>query len=203
MKGNNKNIYPVFNWILLRDNKEKLLKQKAKVLWMSGLSGAGKSTLAAGLEKILFDNGYLTQVIDGDNIRTGLNFNLGFSEADRLENLRRIAEVSKLFLNCGIIVINSFISPTSAIRERVKRIVGEEDFIEVYVNAPIEVCEARDVKGLYRKARQGIIKDFTGIDSPFEPPEHPDIELNTDQYGIDECVEQLFKFVLPRIEYKQ
>ncbi|NBC83152.1 MAG: adenylyl-sulfate kinase [Bacteroidetes bacterium] len=203
MSDTNKDIYPVFDWILLKSNKEELLKQHAQVIWMTGLSGAGKSTIAAGLEKALYKRGYLTQIIDGDNIRTGLNRNLGFSGEDRNENLRRIAEVTKLFLNCGVITINSFITPTKEARQLVKKIVGEDSFIEVFINAPIEVCENRDVKGLYKKARKGLIKNFTGIDSPFEPPENPDVEIRTDQLNIDEAIDKLLTFIIPKIEYKE
>jgi adenylylsulfate kinase len=203
MSGEGSNIYPVFDWILLRNSKEKLLNQRAKVIWMSGLSGAGKSTLAAGLERKLYERNYLTQIIDGDNIRTGLNKNLGFSEEDRKENLRRIAELSKLFINCGVIAINAFISPTKEARDIAKSIIGDADFIEVYVNAPIEICEQRDKKGLYKKARQGLIKDFTGIDSPFEPPDDANIEIRTDKLSIEEGVEKLLNYVLPLIKYKK
>ncbi len=146
---------------------------------MTGLSGSGKTTVGLNIEMELNKRGFLTQILDGDNIRSGINNNLGFSEEDRYENIRRISEVSKLFLNCGIICINSFISPTKEIRDMAKDIIGEENFIEVYVNAPIEVCEKRDVKGLYKKARKGEIKNFTGIDSPFDCPLNPDIELKT------------------------
>ncbi len=203
MDNNNRNIYPVFNWILLRNSKEKLLKQSAKVIWMCGLSGAGKSTMAAGLEKELFKLGYLTQIIDGDNVRSGLNSNLGFSDEDRKENLRRIAELSKLFLNCGVITINSFISPSKESRDLARSIIGKDDYIEAYINAPLETCEQRDVKGLYKRARQGLIKDFTGIDSPFTPPENPDVEINTDMLSIDEGVQKLLNHVLPLVEYKE
>jgi len=162
------NIFPDFESILSREDKQKLLKQRSKVIWMTGLSGSGKTTLAIALEKELSSSGILTQILDGDNIRSGINNNLGFSDEDRAENIRRIAEISKLFLNCGIVTINCFVSPTKVIRARAKEIIGAEDFIEVYVNAPLDVCEDRDVKGLYKKARAGEIKDFTGIDSPFE-----------------------------------
>jgi adenylylsulfate kinase len=195
-----KNIHPVFNKILQRPEKEKLLNQKAKVIWMTGLSGAGKTTIGAGIERELNKRGHLTQVLDGDNIRSGINNNLGFSAEDRFENIRRIAEVSKLFLNCGIICINSFISPTKKIRAMAKEIIGEDDFIEVYVNAPLEVCEQRDVKGLYRKARDGKIKDFTGIDAPFEVPENPAVEIRTDQLSIEESVQKCLEVILPKIE---
>jgi len=195
-----KNIHPVFNKILQRPEKEKLLNQKAKVIWMTGLSGAGKTTIGAGIERELNKRGHLTQVLDGDNIRSGINNNLGFSAEDRFENIRRIAEVSKLFLNCGIICINSFISPTKEIRAMAKEIIDENDFIEVYVNAPLEVCEQRDVKGLYRKARDGKIKDFTGIDAPFEVPENPAVEIRTDQLSIEESVQKCLEVILPKIE---
>jgi adenylylsulfate kinase len=200
-KQNNQNLHPVFKQILNRQDKEKLLNQKAKVIWMTGLSGAGKTTIGAGIEKELNVRGYLTQVLDGDNIRTGISNNLGFSEEDRFENIRRIAEVSKLFLNCGIICINSFISPTKKIRSMAKEIIGENDFIEVYVNTPLEVCEQRDVKGLYQKAREGKIKNFTGIDAPFEAPEKPDIEIKTDKLTIEESVQKCLEVILPGIEY--
>jgi adenylylsulfate kinase len=198
----NKDIYPVFDWILMRKSKEKLLNQRARVIWMSGLSCAGKSTVAAGLERELFKRGYLTQILDGDNIRMGLNKNLSFTKEDRIENLRRIAELSKLFVNCGIITINSFISPTEESRKSAKSIIGDNDVIEVYINAPIEVCEQRDTKGLYKKARQGLIKNFTGIDSLFEPPQNPDIEIRTDLLTIKESIDKLVKFILPLVEYK-
>jgi adenylylsulfate kinase len=200
-QDNNQNLHPVFKQILNRPDKEKLLNQKAKVIWMTGLSGAGKTTIGVGIERELNKRGYLTQVLDGDNIRTGINNNLGFSGEDRFENIRRIAEVSKLFLNCGIICINSFISPTKEIRVMAKDIIGYDDFIEVYVNAPLEVCEQRDVKGLYQKAREGKIKNFTGIDAPFEAPEKPDIEIKTDKLTIEESVQKCLEVILPRIEY--
>jgi adenylylsulfate kinase len=166
---------------------------------MTGLSGSGKSTIAAQLESRLYEMGFLTQVLDGDNIRTGLNNNLGFSEDDRQENIRRIAEVSRLFLQCGIICINSFISPTHQIREMAYTIIGRENVIEIFVNAPIEVCEQRDVKGLYRKAREGKIKQFTGIDSPFEAPLDPDIEINTGTLSVEEAIEKCLEHILPVI----
>ena len=147
------NIHPIFDRLLQRIDKEDLLQQTAKVIWLTGLSGSGKSTIAQHLEKILHANGNLTMLLDGDNIRSGINNNLSFSDADRIENIRRIAEVSKLFLNCGIITINSFVSPTNEIRKMAKELIGENDFLEIYINAPLEVCEARDVKGLYKKAR--------------------------------------------------
>lgn len=199
---NQENIHPVFDKILNRPDKEKLLKQHSRVIWLTGLSGSGKTTIGREVEMELNKRGYLTQVLDGDNIRTGINNNLGFSETDRFENIRRIAEVSKLFMNCGIICINSFISPTRDIRHMAMNIIGKENFIEVYINAPVEVCEQRDVKGLYKKARRGEIKNFTGIDAPFEAPENPDIELKTDQLTVEESAKKALDFILMIIEYK-
>jgi len=191
------NIFPDFESILGRSDKQVLLKQKAKVIWMTGLSGSGKTTLAIALERKLAGSGMLTQILDGDNIRTGINKNLGFSDEDRAENIRRIAEVSKLFLNCGIVTINCFVSPTKAIREKAREIIGAEDFIEVYVNSALEVCEERDVKGLYKKARAGEIKDFTGIDSPFEAPENPELEIKTDEHSIEQSVQLILTYLTP------
>lgn len=195
------NIHPIFDRLLQRGDKETMLKQRSKVIWLTGLSGSGKSTIAEAVEKILHERGYLTMLLDGDNIRTGINNNLTFSDSDRVENIRRIAEVSKLFLNCGIITLNSFVSPTNEIRTLAKNIIGETDFVEVYVNAPLEVCEARDVKGLYAKARAGLIPDFTGITSPFEAPEHPALEIRTDQMEIQESVQRLIDFIIPIIQH--
>jgi adenylylsulfate kinase len=186
----------------LRSRKEAKLRQHAKVIWMCGLSGAGKTTTACELEKRLFDLGYFAEILDGDFLRSGLNKDLGFSEEDRTENLRRVAELSKLIISGGIISINAFISPTSAIRDQARHIIGFKDFIEVYINAPLRICEQRDKKGLYEKARMGLIKNFTGIDSPFEPPANPDIEIRTDQLDIQESVNKLVKYLLPLIEYK-
>ena len=199
---NNNNIFPVFDRIISKEEKEKLLKQRAKVLWMTGLSGSGKTTIAIALEKELNKKGYLTQVLDGDNIRSGINSNLGFSEADRMENIRRIAEVSKLFLNCGIITICCFVSPTKAIRQTAKKIIGENDFIEVFVNTPLEICEKRDVKGLYAKARKGEVKDFTGISAPFEAPEKADIDVKTNEMSIEQCVAFIINALGKSIEFE-
>jgi adenylylsulfate kinase len=186
-----------------RKNKEKFLRQHAKVVWMTGLSGAGKTTLATHLEEELFHLGYLSYILDGDNIRAGINRKLSFSDEDRIENIRRIAEISKLFLECGIITINCFISPTESIRKMARTIIGPDDFIEVFVNAPLEVCEKRDIKGLYSKARKGEIKEFTGIDSPFEIPSDPNIEILTDRMTVEESVIKILDFLLPGIEYKE
>lgn len=166
------------------------------VVWMVGLSGSGKSTIARSIESNLHNKGILTKLLDGDNLRTGINNNLGFSEEDRTENIRRAAEVSKLFAEAGVVTICSLISPTTQIREMARDIIGE-DYFEVFVNCPLEVCEQRDVKGLYAKARKGEIKDFTGISSPFESPENPNLELKTDQQTLEESqsvlLEELFK----------
>ena len=188
------NLFPT-DKILLRKDKEKLLKQKAKVIWFTGLSGSGKTTIAIALEKNLAKNGFLTQILDGDNIRTGINNNLGFSEEDRMENIRRIAEVAKLFLNCGIITLCCFVSPTKAMRKHAKDIIGVNDFIEVFVNTSLEICEQRDVKGLYAKARRGEIKDFTGIHMPFEPPVMPNAEVKTEKMSVGECVKKILKLI--------
>ncbi len=184
------NIYPIFDKMLPRQEKEQKLGQKAKVFWFTGLSGSGKTTLAIQLERHLFARGYFTQLLDGDNIRSGLNANLGFSEEDRKENIRRIAEVSKLFANCGVIVLACFVSPTEEIRRQAKEIIGK-DFVEVFVNTPLAICEQRDIKGLYQKARAGIIKDFTGISSPFEAPKNPDIQIETENKTIEKTVQEL------------
>jgi adenylylsulfate kinase len=194
-----KNIYPVFDRIYDRKVKEEILRQSAKVIWFTGLSGSGKTTLASNLEKELFFRRFFCQVLDGDNIRTGINNNLGFSEEDRLENIRRIAEVSKLLINTGMITICSFISPTEEIRSLARSIIGKKDFIEIFLNPPMEVCEKRDTKGLYKKARAGLIKDFTGISSPFEPPAHPDLEIDTSVLGIKESVDLIFSTIIDRI----
>jgi len=193
------NIHPIFNSILGKKEKEQFLNQKAIVIWMTGLSGSGKSTIAMGLEKKLFSHGYFSQLLDGDNTRVGINNNLGFSLEDRKENIRRVAEVSKLFLDSGIICINSFVSPTIEIREMAKKIIGESHFLEVFINTPLEICESRDVKGLYAKARAGEIKGFTGIDSPFERPQQPNLEIFTKDASIKSSVDKVFNFVLPKI----
>ncbi len=193
------NIHPIFDSLLSRSDKENFLNQRSKVLWFTGLSGSGKSTIAQGLEKMLFSKGYFIQVLDGDNTRTGINKNLGFSLEDRTENIRRIAEISKLFLDAGVICINSFVSPTIEIRNQAKEIIGKENFIEIYVNTPLHICEKRDVKGLYAKARKGEIKGFTGIDSPFEAPQSPDLELLTENQTIEESITKVFNFVYSKI----
>ncbi len=200
--NSNKHIHPVFDRMIQRETKETLLKQQGKTLWLTGLSGSGKSTIAIGVEKELYQMGYLTQILDGDNIRSGINNNLGFSAEDRMENIRRIAEVSKLFIHCGVITINSFVSPTRAIRGLARDIIGRNDFIEIYINATLDVCEKRDVKDLYKKARRGEIKNFTGIDAPFEAPEKPFLEIHTDRQTVDESIQTVIKNILPLIKKK-
>lgn len=194
------NIHPIFDQILSRKDKEALLNQNSIVIWMVGLSGSGKSTIAKTLESDLHKEGFLTQLIDGDNLRSGINNNLGFSEGDRLENIRRAAEVSKLFLNAGIVTICSLISPTEEIRNLAKNIIGEEDFFEVFINCPFEECEKRDVKGLYKKARNGEIKNFTGLDAPFEAPKNPSVEVRTDLMDLASCKNILLKEIYKRIK---
>ncbi len=193
------NIYPIFEKMLQRKDREALLKQKGIMIWFTGLSGSGKSTLAIALEGELYKQGILCRILDGYNIRSGINNNLGFSEADRTENILRIAEVSKLFVDCGIVTIAAFISPTHAIRRMASEIIGEDDFLEVYVSTPIEECERRDVKGLYAKARRGEIKEFTGISSPFEAPEHPFISIDTSRQSLADSVKVLLEAVSPKI----
>ena len=202
MKETKGNIFTIFDEILQREDKEGLLNQKSKVIWMTGLSGSGKTTVAKGVERYLHSQGILNQLLDGDNIRVGISNNLSFSSDDRAENIRRIAEVSKLFLNCGIVTLNCFVSPTIEIRNIAKNIIGKENFIEVYINASVETCENRDIKGLYKKARNGEIKDFTGISAPFEAPENPEIEINTSELSIDESVQKVLDYILPIIKNK-
>lgn len=182
-----------------RPDKEKHLNQKARAIWMTGLSGSGKSTIGLELERALYNRGYLVQLLDGDIVRTGINSNLKFSVEDRMENIRRIAEVTRLFLQCGIITIDCFISPTHEIRAMAKEIIGPADFIEVFVDASLETCENRDVKGLYAKARKGLIMDFTGISSPFEAPINPDLVLNTMEMDVETTVHKALDFILPQI----
>ena len=200
MKEEKENIFSTFDDILQRKDKENLLNQKSKVIWMTGLSGSGKTTIAKEVEKYLHSKGILNQLLDGDNIRLGISNNLSFSFLDRKENIRRIAEVSKLFMNCGIVTLNCFISPTIEIRKIAKNIIGEENFIEVYIKASIETCEKRDIKGLYKKARQGKITDFTGISSPFEAPKNPELTINTSKLSIEESVQKVIDYILPRIK---
>lgn len=196
------NITPVSDQLVSRIEKEKLLNQKSKVIWFTGLSGSGKTTLATALEKNLYEDGFVTQILDGDNIRSGINNNLGFSPEDRMENVRRIAEVAKLLLNSGVICICAFVSPTEDIRNLVREIVGEDDFLEIFMSTPLEVCETRDVKGLYQKARAGEIKNFTGISAPFEIPLNAVLSIDTSNKSVEECVNLLLGKILPEITLK-
>lgn len=194
-----KHIYPIFDRMLSRSDKEELLKQHSVMIWFTGLSGSGKSTIAIALERELQKRGLLCRILDGDNIRSGINNNLGFSAEDRIENIRRIAEIGKLFVDTGIITIAAFISPNNDIREMAANIIGKEDFMEIYVSTPIEECERRDVKGLYTKARKGEIKNFTGISAPFEAPQHPALSLDTSKLSVEESVNKLLELILPRV----
>ena len=193
------NIYPIFDKMLGRSDKESLLGQRGIMIWFTGLSGSGKSTIAIALERELQQRGLLCRILDGDNIRSGINNNLGFSAEDRIENIRRIAEVGKLFVDTGIITLAAFISPNNAIREMAANIIGKEDFMEVYISTPIEECERRDVKGLYAKARRGEIKNFTGISAPFEAPLHPSLSLDTSVLSVEESVNRLLDLILPKV----
>ena len=195
MKESKNNIHPIFDRLVTRQEQERLLNQKGSVLWFTGLSGSGKSTIAEGLERELFNKGYFVKVLDGDNVRSGINKNLGFSLEDRRENIRRIAEVAKLFVDSGVIVLCSFVSPTREIRNVAKNIIGDDHFKEVFIDTPLEVCESRDVKGLYKKARAGEIKNFTGIDSPYEAPLDPALIVLTENKDIAECVSAVAKII--------
>jgi len=178
-----------------RQRRNKLNEHRSVVLWFTGLSGSGKSTLAHALEEKLFHKGCRTFVLDGDNVRHGLNSNLDFSESDRTENIRRISEVSKLMLESGLIVMTAFISPFNKDRNEARRLISNDDFIEIYCKASLETCEARDVKGLYKKARAGKIKNYTGIDSPYEVPENPDLIIDTDNETLDNAVFKILNFL--------
>ena len=189
------NIYPIFDRMLSRHDKEQLLGQKGVMLWSTGLSGNGKSTVAIALERELQKHGLLCRILDGDNIRTGINANLGFSADDRRENIRRVAEVAKLFVDTGIITIAAFVSPTEDLRNLAQHIIGKDDFKEIFISTPIEECERRDVKGLYARARRGEVKNFTGISAPFEAPQHPALSLDTSKLSLEESVAQLLQLL--------
>lgn len=195
------NIHTEFHRMLGRDAKDAQLKQRGHVFWFYGLSGSGKSTLANALERTLAEQGYVTKILDGDNIRSGLNSDLGFSDKDRRENIRRIAEVARLFLDAGIVVFTSFITPKRELRAAAREIVGEGDMTPVYVQASFETCAERDVKGLYAKAAAGGVQNFTGKDSSFETPESgdPDWTISTDGQTEDESLQELLAKVLPLI----
>ncbi len=192
-------IFP-FNSKITYEQRKVAMMQEPKLIWLTGLSGSGKTTLALRLEHYFFCKGFKVFMLDGDNIRNGLSKDMGFTEEDRKENLRRVGEVSKLMLDAGLIVISAFISPYAEEREAVKNIVGEERFIEVYVNCSVEVCEQRDVKGLYAKARKGIIPNFTGVSAPYEPPGIPDVEVRTADETIEASLHKIVKVVEPIIK---
>jgi len=194
------NLFPISDRLLKQSDRESLLGQSAKVIWMCGLSGSGKSTLATALERKLFSQKRLVYVLDGDNIRTGLSSGLSFSDEDRRENIRRIAEVSKLFVDAGVISINSFITPNADLRKMARKTIGKDNLVEVYVKASFETCMKRDVKGLYAKADKGLVPQFTGKDSGFEEPTDSDLVIDTEAQSVEESLELLFQFVSPLIE---
>jgi|SRR6056297_1372183 len=193
------NIFPNTDKLVSRDQREQIWGFKSAVFWFTGLSGSGKSTVAMGVEHALFTRKLWPKMLDGDNIRTGISNNLSFSEEDRAENIRRIAEMSKMFCESNMIVLACFISPTLAIRERARQIIGPRDFYEIYVQAPLDVCEDRDVKGLYKKARAGEIQDFTGISSPYEAPKSPDLVLNTAKESLGESRRKVLQFIEQKV----
>ena len=195
------NIHPIFDKMESREEKEQQLRQRGLTVWFTGLSGSGKSTIAVALERRLSQQGIFSRILDGDNIRTGINRGLGFSEEERRENIRRIAEVSKLFTETGIVTLSAFVSPTNELREMAREIIGKEDFVEIFVATPLEECERRDVKGLYAKARRGEIKDFTGITSPFEAPESPALGIDTTNLSVEEAVERVLEIIIPKIKH--
>ena len=184
------------NQSITKEKRLTLLNQKPCILWFTGLSGSGKSTIANAVELELFKRGRKTYLLDGDNVRHGLNKDLGFSEQDRIENIRRIGEVAKLFVDSGLIVLSAFISPFKSDRQIARSLVKYDEFIEVFIDTPLEVCEQRDPKGLYKKARDGAIKNFTGISSPYEAPEEPQIHIKTDEHSIEECVDIVINYLI-------
>lgn len=189
------NIYPIYDQMMTRQDKEQLLHQRGMMIWFTGLSGSGKSTVAMGVERELHARGILCRILDGDNIRAGINNNLGFSPEDRTENIRRIAEIGKLFVHTGIVTLACFVSPTNEIRQMARDIIGADDFHEIFVSTPIEECERRDVKGLYARARRGEVKDFTGISAPFEAPEQPALSIDTSQLTLEQSVHEVVKLI--------
>ena len=194
------NIYPIYDRMMTRQDKESLLGQRGIMIWFTGLSGSGKSTVAMGVERELHAQGILCRILDGDNVRAGINNNLGFSAEDRIENIRRIAEIGKLFVQTGVVTLACFVSPTNDIRQMARKIVGEEDFLEVYISTPIEECERRDVKGLYARARKGEVKNFTGISAPFEAPVSADIAIDTSKIPLEESVRTLTELIIKRVK---
>lgn len=189
-----KHIYP-HEGVVKREHRERLLGQRGVTLWFTGLSGAGKSTLAVAVEEALHKLGNLTYILDGDNIRSGINNNLSFSPEDRKENIRRIAEIAKLFREAGVITLTAFISPYREDRQLARDLAGSDDFIEVFADASLDSCEERDPKGLYKKARAGQIPEFTGISAPYEAPENPELHIRTDQHSVEDCVEMVLSYL--------
>jgi len=192
-------LYPIHAQMLTRAEREAKRRQRAKVVWLFGLSGSGKSTLVTALERRLFADGFVTAHLDGDNLRTGLNQGLGFSESDREENIRRAAEVAKLFLDSGVICLNSLITPRESLRARAREIIGAENLLEIYVECSFETCRKRDVKGLYKKVEAGQVANFTGKEQAFEPPANPHLVLNTENTPLEQSLESLYSFVLGQV----
>lgn len=192
---NEDNIHPIFDRMQSRADKERQLGQRGMTLWFTGLSGSGKSTIAVALERKLSERGVLCRILDGDNVRSGINRGLGFSNEDRRENIRRIAEVCRLFTETGIVTLATFVSPTNELRAMARAIIGDADYREIYISTPIEECERRDVKGLYKKARHGFIKDFTGVTSPFEAPISPALVIDTTNRSVEECVNDILSMI--------
>jgi len=196
-------IHPIYHHMISREEREARLRQRAKVIWLYGLSGSGKSTLVTALEERLFADGFVTTHLDGDNVRDGLNRGLGFTDEDREENIRRVAEVSKLFVQSGIICLNSFITPKESLRQLARGILGEENLLEVYVECSFETCRKRDVKGLYKKVDAGLVPNFTGKESAFEPPAKPHLILNTETTALEDSLETLYSFVVGHVRMKR
>lgn len=190
------NIYPIYEQMMSRADKERLLGQRGMMVWFTGLSGSGKSTVAMGVERELHKRGILCRILDGDNIRAGINSNLGFSADDRRENIRRIAEIGKLFVQTGVVTLACFVSPTNDVRRLARSIIGSDDYREIFVSTPLQECERRDVKGLYARARRGEVKDFTGISAPFEIPENPAMEIDTSRLSLEESVNRVVEMIL-------
>ena len=203
MKAEKNNLFTTYDKILSKEEKEAAINQRGMSFWLTGLSGSGKTTIGAFLEKKLFEQNVIVALLDGDNIRSGINNNLSFSEKDRIENIRRIAEVSKLFNTNGIVTINCFVSPFQSSRDQAKEIIGADSFFEIFIDTSIDECEKRDVKGLYKKARKGEIKNFTGISSSFEAPKNSDLIISTINRSIAECGDELFNFIAPKISLKE
>ena len=194
----NKNIIP-HSHVISKKERQRSSGHRSLVVWFTGLSGSGKSTLAGKTEELLFKKNIRTYILDGDNVRTGMNNNLSFSPEDRKENIRRIGEMSKLFVDAGVVVLTAFISPYRSDRESVRKLLTPDEFVEVYVKCPVTVCEQRDVKGLYKKARAGEIKDFTGINAPYEEPETPEMTLDTSTMSVDEAAQKIYEYLSARL----